>query len=301
MAQRPLLKADHWATLLGAPSDEETLIRHYTLGQADLHLIRAKTTAHNQLGLAIQLCLMRHLGRSWRHDEVPPAALVTFIAHQIDVPSMALRDYGRRGQNRREHALEVQRHLGLRQVDKHDLRAALGAALEAADATDHGQPIAEAKLATLRERRTLLPATDTLDRLGRGARAIARRRMEAALVAGLTAAELAALDDLLVLDPAVPNVVLDINRGHTGSNSTGETLYSSVGSAIFPRGRILQGDDDQTDLAYVQLNGLGQSGRPLSKPAEYALSLSRGDHRPGGLQCGNGSGYIGLSEASFLS
>ena len=101
-----------------------TLIRHYTLGQADLDLIRAKATAHNQLSLAIQPCLMRNLGRSWRHDEVPPAALVTFIARQIDVRSMALRDYGRRGQNRREHALEVQRHLGLRQVDKHDLRAA---------------------------------------------------------------------------------------------------------------------------------------------------------------------------------
>jgi hypothetical protein len=49
----------------------------------------------------------------------------------------------------------------------------------------------------------MLPATDTLDRLGRGARAIARRRMEAALLAGFTTAELAALDDLLVLDPAV--------------------------------------------------------------------------------------------------
>jgi len=123
MAQRPLLKADRWAKLLDPPSDEETLIRHYTLGQADLDLIRAKATAHNQLGLAIQLCLMRNLGRSWRHDEVPPAALVTFIAHQIDVPSIALREYGRRRQNRREHALEVQRHLGLRQPDKHDLRA----------------------------------------------------------------------------------------------------------------------------------------------------------------------------------
>jgi hypothetical protein len=76
----PCSKPIIWATLLGAPSDEETLIRHYTLGQSDLDLILAKTTAHNQLGLRIQLCLMRHLGRSWRHDEVPPAALVTFIA-----------------------------------------------------------------------------------------------------------------------------------------------------------------------------------------------------------------------------
>ena len=69
-------------------------------------------------------------------------------------------------------------------------------------------------------------------------------------MAGLTAAELAALDDLLVLDPAVPNVVLDINRGHTGSNSTGETLYSSVGSAIFPHVRA-PGDDDRCFQAIV--------------------------------------------------
>ncbi|ESZ08454.1 hypothetical protein X737_33410 [Mesorhizobium sp. L48C026A00] len=137
-----LLKADRWSALLGAPEDEETLIRHYTLSQSELDLIQAKTAAHNQLGLAVQLCLMRHLGRSWRHAEILPPALVEFVAEQIDVASAALVEYGRREQNRREHALEALRHLGLRQADKHDLRTALIAAIAAADATDHGLPIA---------------------------------------------------------------------------------------------------------------------------------------------------------------
>lgn len=118
-------------------------------------------------------------------------------------PAGGMAEYGRREQNRREHALEAQRHLGLRQADKHDLRAALLAANAAADATDQGQPIAEAMISALRERRTLLPAVDMLDRLGRAARAIARRRMESALLDGLSAERSAAIDDLLAVDPAV--------------------------------------------------------------------------------------------------
>lgn len=68
---------------------------------------------------------------------------------------------------------------------------------------DQGQPIAAAMIAALRVRRALLPAADTLDRVGRAARAIACRRMEAALLEGLSAERLSALDHLLVVDPAI--------------------------------------------------------------------------------------------------
>ena len=77
MAQRPLLKADRWVALLGVPTDEETLIRHYTLTQTELDLVQAKTAAYNQLGLAIQLCLIRHIGRCWQYEEMLPAPMVT--------------------------------------------------------------------------------------------------------------------------------------------------------------------------------------------------------------------------------
>jgi TnpA family transposase len=203
MAQRPLLKADRWVALLGVPTDDETLIQHYTLTQAELDLVQAKTAAYNQLGLAIQLCLIRHLGRSWQHDELLPARMVAFVAEQIDVPATMLAEYGRRSQSRREHAIEAQRHLGLHPAGREDRREALLAAIATAAATDQGKPIAEAVVAALRDRHSLLPAAGTLDRIGRAGRAVARKRMETSLLDGFTSERLAALDGLLTVDPVI--------------------------------------------------------------------------------------------------
>ncbi|MGF6227783.1 TnpA family transposase [Inquilinus ginsengisoli] len=203
MSRRPLLKSDRWNALLAVPTDEEGLIRHCTLDPADLDLVLAKRTPHNRLGLALQLCLMRHPGRAWIHDEVLPETMVAFVAEQIDVSPDVLAEYTKRDQTRREHAAEAQRHLGLHVAARKDRRAALAAALDAADATDQGQPIAEAMIAALRDRRVVLPAADTLDRIGRAARALARRRMEAALLDGLPAERLEELDRLLLVDPTI--------------------------------------------------------------------------------------------------
>jgi hypothetical protein len=201
MPKRPLLKPDRWEALLSAAADEVALICHCTLEPADLDLVSAKTAPHNQLGLALQICLLKHRNRQSRHDEVFPEAMVAFVAEQIDVPPGVLADYGRRDQNRWEHAAEAQRHLGLHVPGREDRRAALAAALQAAETTDQGQPIAEAMIAALRERRSVLPAADTLDRLGRAARALARRRIEAALLDGLPPERLDALDEILTVEP----------------------------------------------------------------------------------------------------
>lgn len=59
--------------MLGVPPDEDALPLHV----AELDLDLAKTTAHNQLGLAVgELCLMRHLDGSWRDGEALPAVTV---------------------------------------------------------------------------------------------------------------------------------------------------------------------------------------------------------------------------------
>lgn len=203
MAQRPLLNADRWVALLGVPTDEETLIQHYTLTQTELDLVQEKTAAYNQLGLAIQLCLIRHLGRSWQYEELLPAPMVAFVAEQIDVQTTMLAEYGRRSQTRREHAIEAQRHLGLHPAGREDRRAALLAAITTAAATDQGKPIAEAVIAVFRERHSLLPAAGTLDRIGRAGRAVAHKRMEASLLDGFTFEKLATFDGLLIIDPVI--------------------------------------------------------------------------------------------------
>ena len=124
MLRRPLLKADQWSVLVDMPVDEESLIRYCTLDRADLDLVLAKRTYHNRLGLAIQLCFLRQLGRSLLLGELPPAPMVVFVAQQIGVDPSDFAAYGRRDTNRREHATEVQRYLGVHPPARADRRAA---------------------------------------------------------------------------------------------------------------------------------------------------------------------------------
>jgi hypothetical protein len=203
LSRRPLVTADRWSALVDMPTDEESLIRHCTLSRAEMDLIQAKRTPHNRLGLAIQLCFLRYLGRAILFGEIPAAPMVAFLAQQIGIDPGVLAEYGRRDTNRREHAVEAQRHLGLHPPVREDRRAALSAALAVATASDKGMPIAEAIIAAFRERKSVLPATDTLDRIGRAGRVVARRRMEAALLDSFSSEELATFDGLLTVDPAI--------------------------------------------------------------------------------------------------
>ena len=93
VSRRPLLKAHQWSALADMPTDEESLIRHCTLDRAELNLIQAKRAPHNRLGLAIQLCFSRHLGRAVLSGETFPAPMVAFVAQQIGVNPGALAEY----------------------------------------------------------------------------------------------------------------------------------------------------------------------------------------------------------------
>src|SRR4051812_10609067 len=48
---------------------------------------------HNRLGHALMLCYLRYPGRPLRAAERPPAALISFVAEQIDVLPEAIDDY----------------------------------------------------------------------------------------------------------------------------------------------------------------------------------------------------------------
>ena len=74
MAYRPLLKADQWSAFVGVPTDEESLIRHYSLSGDDIMLALSKRGHRNKFGFALQLCLLRHPGRPlWRDPRDVPA------------------------------------------------------------------------------------------------------------------------------------------------------------------------------------------------------------------------------------
>ena len=93
MTRRQHLTETQIAALFDPPTDQRELVRHYTLSAADLAMIQRCRGDHNRLGYALMLCYLRHPGRPLKTNERPPAALVSFVAEQIDVLPEALDDY----------------------------------------------------------------------------------------------------------------------------------------------------------------------------------------------------------------
>lgn len=62
MPRRRVLTEAQLDDLLGLPTDEARLIRHWTLDGTDRAAADRRRGAHNQLGFALQLCAFRYPG-----------------------------------------------------------------------------------------------------------------------------------------------------------------------------------------------------------------------------------------------
>ena len=107
MAQRGLLTEDERQLAFGVPRQEHLIIKHCTLSQDDLDLVLRTRGARNQLGFAVQLCLLRYPGFGLRLNEAPPREMLTFLASQLQVSPHVFEDYSRRPQTRLDHAAEL--------------------------------------------------------------------------------------------------------------------------------------------------------------------------------------------------
>src|SRR5690606_34727013 len=163
MAKRTLLKVQDRQELFDIPADEDSLIRHYSLSPADRLEIELRRRKHNQIGFAVQLCLMRHPGRPLMPNETPPGAMLNYVAEQIDADPRLFDLYARREETRRDHIAHLLGYLEMRSPTADDRRAALMAAIDAASTTDKGAVIVKAIIATFRERRVLLPAVNMIE------------------------------------------------------------------------------------------------------------------------------------------
>jgi hypothetical protein len=203
MARRKLLTPDERQALLGIPDDEESLIRHYSLSEQDRLQAEARRRPHNQLGYAVQLCMMRFPGRILGFGETPPAAVVAYVAEQLEIDPSVFALYGHRIWTRFAHSRRLAKYLGIRSATREDRRAALLAAADVASATESGLPIITAIVNELRRRGVLLLPDAALEKIGLAGRAIARQRAEAALLEGLSADQMEQLEALLLVDPAI--------------------------------------------------------------------------------------------------
>jgi hypothetical protein len=217
MSRRTLLSAEQRTRLFGILTEASEMAKHYVLSSEDLALIRTKRRSGNQLGFAVQLCLLRYPGQGLGFGEHPPETMIAFVARQLDISPIAFSGYALRDQTRREHAVELQKLLGLRSFHLADWRACLQAGTTAAWASDRGEPIVQAMLAHLRGERVLVPVAAVLERIGLAARVRVRKRIFQTLAEGLSDAAREALENLLTFDPALRRSRFAWLRGYSES------------------------------------------------------------------------------------
>jgi hypothetical protein len=146
---------------------------------------------------------MRQTGRLLWENEQPPVAVVNYLADQLGVDARLYAFYAHRVQTRFDHSRSLMEYLGLRTASREDRRAALVAAIGAAANGDHGLLIATAVIDEFRGRNALLPSLHSIEKIGLGGRAIARRRAEKELIDGMLPGQLGSLDRLLEVDPTI--------------------------------------------------------------------------------------------------
>lgn len=83
MPRRQILTERQRSALLDLPTDDASLLQHYTLADDDLVHIGARRRDHNRLGFALQLCALRHPGRLLSPGEVIPQEVAQFLAAQL--------------------------------------------------------------------------------------------------------------------------------------------------------------------------------------------------------------------------
>ena len=114
MPRRRAITDAQLQALLALPTTEPDLIRHYTLGPADLAVIARRRRPHNRLGFAIQLCALRFPGRLLSPGEVVPRQVLVFIAEQLDVDPDTLENYATRAPTRYDQLEALQSIYGFR-------------------------------------------------------------------------------------------------------------------------------------------------------------------------------------------
>ena len=114
MPRRSIWSACQRAALSDLPTDEATLLRHYTLCDDDIEHIRVRRRGHNRLGLALQLCAFRYRGPILAVGEGIPLNVLGFMAAQLGMRTEDQDGYAVREETRREHLAELRRIYGCR-------------------------------------------------------------------------------------------------------------------------------------------------------------------------------------------
>jgi len=201
MPRRSILTASEKESLIAIPESEEELIRHYTLIETDLSIIRQHRGAANRLGFAVQLCYLRFPGILLGPKEIPSNAVVEIISQQLKVSANLWEQFGLREQTRREYLLELQNIFGYELFTIRHYQDQVQTLSAIALQTDKGIVLATQLVEYLRAKLIILPTINVIERMCSEALTVATRHIYATLCDPLSKQQYQQLDALLLRKP----------------------------------------------------------------------------------------------------
>lgn len=197
MAHRTILTDRQRAALFELPTDEASMLRHYTLADDDLEIINARRRPHNRFGFALQLCALRHPGRLLAPGEVIPLAVTRFLAAQLGLRPDDLAGYATREETRHEHLAALRELYGYKMFTGRGARDLKGWLEGEAENVRSNEDLARRFVEQCQATLTILPGITVIERLCADALVAAERRIDARIADRLEDATRDRLDALL--------------------------------------------------------------------------------------------------------
>lgn len=197
MPRRDILTARQKSALFDLPTDQPSLLHHYTLGDDDLEHINERRRDENRLGFALQLCALRFPGRMLAPGENIPIEALEFIGAQIGLSGEALLTYAARQQTRHQHMKALREIYGYQSFTGQpasDIKIWLDQHSEHATSNE---TLARDMVEECRQRSIIVPAFTTVERLCADALVAAEQRIEATIENRLNTSTCTKLDALL--------------------------------------------------------------------------------------------------------
>ncbi len=197
MPRRNILTERQRSALLDLPTDEPSLLKHYTFADDDLELIRERRRPENRIGFALQLCALRYPGRLLYPGELIPNEVLSFVGAQLGLTGDALLPYAVRRQTRQEHLVSLRTHYGYKSFSGRGARDIKEWLSEQAEDARSSEDLAKRFVDECRRTQTILPAVSTIERLCADSLVAAERQIETRIVRHLDPDMCGSLDALL--------------------------------------------------------------------------------------------------------
>jgi len=203
MPRRMILTDAERQNFLALPTDDDTLIRHWSLDDEDHRLLETRRRGDTRLGLALQLCALRYPGRFIQRGEVIPQTALTFLAEQLRIEPDALVSFAQRAPTRYEQLAVLRQHYGFSELS-HPLRADLLAfARGVAIASTKDKFVVAALADEMRRRRIVIPGITVIERMAGQACTEAEEALFADVAGRLTPDIIVRMEALLGIGPRV--------------------------------------------------------------------------------------------------